>query len=237
MIKFTGRVGDVVGRKGTKGGIIFSAYQPDVKNPQSLAQVQQRVRFLTATALAAQFTDDALAGLAPRASSMRVSRRTAMASRLMRKDDGTITVSNTTPVEATIGYESVKFSQGTTPEWAAGTLDVQTPMKVKVPFTTKPTEGDYIHIIAICPDLGAAKSTMVVAGADTEEVELTVPAAWQGQKVHVYVYSQNAAEGDQDWFYRSYWNGGDLEAQATARAIENAANYSETVYVGYGTIN
>lgn len=50
---FTGRVGNVVGRKGYEGEYIVSSYQPSVTNPSTTAQVETRTKFKLLSQLAA----------------------------------------------------------------------------------------------------------------------------------------------------------------------------------------
>ena len=57
------RLGGTIGQKAGNGQYKIYAYQPDVYNPRTDAQILQRAKFTFCTQLAALFTDDALVGL------------------------------------------------------------------------------------------------------------------------------------------------------------------------------
>lgn len=236
MIKFTGRVGDVVGRKGTKGGVIYSAYQPDIKNPQTPAQINQRVRFLTATSLAHQLPNDALAGYAPIAASKRISRRTAYASYLMSKKAAVIAIAEEgNEYKATISYEELVFSRGTD-VYEASTLDTETPATIKTTVSGLQPK-DIVHAVAIVPEAKTAFSKVEQAGGASLEISLNFPTSLQGENVHVYIYVQRINDDNARATYLSFWDGSNFEAQATLKAIESSASYSATTYVGMARLS
>lgn len=236
MIKFTGRVGDIVGRKGIKGGIVFSAYQPDVKNPQTPAQINQRVRFLTATGLAHQLPQDALAGFAPVAASKRISRRTAYASYLMSKKAAVIAVAEEfNEYKATISYEELVFSRGTD-VYEASTLDAETPRTIKTTVAGLQPK-DIVHAVAIIPEAKTAVSKVEKAGGASLEISLNFPTSMTGLKAHVYIYVQRINDDNARATYLSFWDGSEFEAEAAVKAIESSASYSATTYVGQAQIS
>lgn len=234
---YIGKLGGNVGMKDSQGKAVLRTYVENPNNPQTTAQTRQRVRFLTASGLAAGFKNQ-LAGFAPYARSLRITRRNAFFKAAMAatyEDNGqTLRVIEANPVfgsiVATVAYEHLPVSRGNTPTWRGGT-PTAVDADISVAFGML-TVGDVIHVVAYNPALNLAVGTMAEVTAATQTVTFAWPQSWTGSTVHVYAYSQSFDSADQRLAYLSYFNGYNVEAQADITAIEALGTYSASSHLG-----
>lgn len=211
---FKGYLGDQIGKLGTAVGrkwkrkMVYSAYQGRVRNPRSEKQLLVRARFTELVRLASGLHGALQVGLKTYAYQRKETERNSF----MRLNYAAI--GGTEPGELTVGYEELMLSFGSLPGVQFGTAVFETPMEVTVPLTVAnvgvghAVAADAVYLAAYCPDLGSGTVSDGTARRSDGSVTLKVPAAWQGQKVHVYGFVASAG----------------------------AYGPSETVYIGFGTI-
>lgn len=236
MVKFVGRTGDIVGSKGTKGDYITRVYQPDVKNPNTMKQIAQRLRFLAATALSAAIMEADDAGMVGYAKGRRISTRNAMTQTLAKKTNDAISIDETTPSNprAEIDYGQVFISHGTGDQVQFGEIDLSSEGQVSATWTGG-TANQVVHMVVYNPDLNKAVAATPTTGT-TGAIVCNVPAIWSGMKVHVYGFAQNMKSQDEAVNYISWWNMGSVEAEAQLSATDAEATPSISTYLGSGAI-
>lgn len=235
LIKFTGRTGDVVGSKGTQGRVILRAYQPDVKNPQTEAQVAQRTRFLTATALAAGFKD-ALMGLTTAAKSKEITKRNLLVKTLCKASNGIINVGgwDGNTMTSSVDWEKIKLSRNeVSTEVNVAQPSFSEESKVEVTWTGGEA-NERVIVVVYQPDSNMALTGIASANAGT--LTVNTPTNWSGMPVHVYAYVMAFGTEDSAISYDSWWSGNDTLAEAKKSQLESEAQYSATTYLGFGTI-
>lgn len=235
LVKFTGKTGDIVGAKGTKGDYIAKAYQPTVKNPQTVGQIKTRVKFLTATGLAKMFLE--ANGFANIAKSRRVSAFNVMASKFFKQSDFITFDGTPTDMDARtqIDWAALQLSDGALGYPEPGTLNFAEEAEVKVPFTVEDAgNNDIVHVVIAQPDTNGVVHEAVNASASPATVR--VPALWSGMRVKVYLFRQAADSETSRATYLSLFSNNSVAARATKSAIAGASEYSKTVYAGDGTV-
>lgn len=238
LIKFTGRTGDVVGAKGTKGDVILRAYQPNVGNPQTQKQVEQRVRFLTATAMASAFAKADPTGISKYAKSQRISVTNAFTKTLLKGDS--ITASGSLreggSVSASINYGEVNVSKGTGMNVTPGQLNFTTADQVTALFSDG-NDSQRVHLIVYQPDLNMAVAATPVNGSEGT-ITVTLPKQFSGTTVHVYMFTSNFESKNDAVEYDSYWNDAQgVEAEAALRLADEKSEVSMSAYAGTGVIS
>lgn len=238
---YTGKMGGTVAYQ-TKNGVIARTYREDVANPQTTNQTRQRVRFLTANGLAAGLRDQ-IAGFAPYANRLRITKRNAFVKSVLAatyEDTGgnTVRVIEANPVfgsvVATVAYEQIPLSRGSVAMFrGSAPTAVDTDISVSFGYLTV---GEVMHVVAYNPALNQAVGTVVEVTAATQTVTLAWPPTWTGGTVYVYAYSQAFNNASERITYLSYFNGGDVAAEADIRAIESLGTFSETSYLGQVTV-
>lgn len=188
-----GKIGPVVGRKFREENV-YSAYQKNVFNPRSEAQMSHRRRFRVLSVLSHDMACGAIFGFRTAAKGTNLSPRN-----LFQKTNWpcvTATGSGTTMIDYTGiqvskgGLASVNFSQAT--------FDI--PLSVVVEFeklgaACQRTANDRVFVYVYCPD---AKQSVLSEPTEFEDGKVTVhtPSLWTGMKVHVWGFVRNEGGAD-----------------------------------------
>lgn len=230
--KITGKIGDIVGFKSSKGDIIARTYQPNVKNPQTSGQITQRTKFLAGTGLAGGIKY--FPGFEKYAKSLRISARNAFTKQVLK--DGSITVvKNGNEYQSTIDWGAVAISKGTAqpPLFSAPSFEEEA--EVKVSWTPEGSNSDIVQVLVYQPDINEGYySDPTSMGAGSLSVD--VPARWSGMEVHVYGFCLRENESGQSVTYSSFWDAGNVEAMAEVKHVAGEMDPSKSSYIGHGTI-
>ena len=235
VIRFNGKVGEVVAAKDSQGKEYIRKYIDNPKNPNTLPQVKARTQFLTNTALASVCKDGAI-GLTPRAKQTKLS----LTNVLQQVNKKAI---NTTVAEggasSTIDYTKIQFSQG-----AADGIYFRRPASAQDnPLVIESQFNDDLasanrnaFLVVHCPILNR---TIIGDPCPTTsgKATVTVPQTWAGNEVHIYGYVQEFETEGQAVEYSSYWSdarasGNSVLAHATIRSLSEKAKYGPTQYCG-----
>ena len=236
LVKFTGKTGDIVGAKGTKGDYIAKAYQPTVKNPQTVGQLTTRVKFLTATGLAKMLLN--ANGFANIAKSRRVSAFNVMSS-LFFKNSELITFLNPPTdmsAQAKIQWGSLVIADGDMELNNFENPNLQEEAEVKLTWAAASDQQntDIMHIVIVQPDSNGVVHTAVNASAGSATVR--VPDVWSGMQAQIYAFRQGVDSETTRATYMSLFNNNNVAASASRRTIESASRFSPSTYVGNGPI-
>lgn len=197
---FKGYMGDQIGKLGTavgrrwKGKMVYSAYQGKVSNPNTEAQQLVRARFAVLGKMASAFLSTLQLGL----------KRWAVRLRLTEGD--VFVKTNYAAVEGesadalTVGYDQLAVAQGPLTGVQFGSAVFTTPLTPTVPIAEGNVgvdgakSDDKVYLVAYSPDKQkAVRSTTPVSRSDANAT-VSVPASWQGLKVHLYGFVQSASD-------------------------------------------
>ena len=253
LIKFTGRVDNVVGAKGKNGEIIIRKYQNNPTKSQTSGQIIQRTRFLSATGIASLSGRRGLMGFTHYAIQMGMSIKNAFTKTNLlavfnsgNNNEKVIKASlnpQTGDYESSIEWSELKFSKGSAGNIAAMTPRFDNPNEVDVFWGKRYADVDIpdtsvLTIIVLCPAMSEpAIVRSVNANVTGQHLAIETPASWSGQKV--YVYGVEAMFGDEATAvqYLSVFNNNNVAAQAIVSELASQAAYSDTVYMGDGSIS
>lgn len=245
IIQFKGKVGELVGSRDSKGEMTVRKHQPEIKNPQTDAQMVQRTRFLAINAYASLAGEAAFAGLTPRARSNRMTTRNAFV-KLNLADRNTVVAEKMQDgsFKAEIAPRSVKFAEGTlgTPMVGRPTLqEIEgTPVAIELPITAGQGNHYRTRFVGVAINSESHKCIVDIRNAEEEKFvfALTDPNHDFGT-YYLYVYTmQLDSEGDEYTFSSWLSTGGTaLEANASIRTIWGSAQYSDSIPVGDVEIN
>lgn len=193
------KVGNIVGYM-SLGKQVTRAYQGEVRNPRTTAQLLQRAKFKTLLEESRMFVGAYRLGLKDEARSRK---RTAY-SQFMAVNAGNITGNN--PDALTIDHDSMVCAMGVIPNM---TLDSDHIDQTSVPGTISVAvqdrnEGSFLarsddefYLVATCPELHeGCLGSKVVRGVATE-CEVTPPSYWSGKKVYIYIFGLGTAGDNQ----------------------------------------
>lgn len=189
-----GKIGPVVGRKFREENV-YSAYQKNVSNPRSAAQVAHRHRFRALSTLSHDMACGAIFGFRTAAKGTNLSPRN-----LFQKTNWN-SVTATSSGTVNIDYTGMAISKGglSTVNFDMPNFDI--PLKVKVDFAEfgapcQRTADDRVYIYAYCPD---AKQGIMSAPVKVDEavIEMEVPSIWTGMRVHVWGFVRNDGPADE----------------------------------------
>ena len=240
-LKAVGKVGDIVGFTTKKGEIGMRAKSIKPYTSQTKKQIIQRTRFLAVTSLAQRFLP-AIAGLTPTAVQQRITKRNAF----VKLNMPAVTVldpASESDIHATTNYADVILSRGMLGGVTFSGARFDDTLTVKVNFAAN-LEGymanadDEVILAVYAPEV----DEIVLADRVTRNegtVEIQVPTGWNGLTVHVFGYTMGFKDSADRVTYDSYWDGSYSagEARAEIERIESEAIYSNSVYVGNGTIS
>lgn len=180
-----GKLGPAVGRR-WKGKMVYSAYQPVVRNPRTDRQLLVRARFTALIGLGRTFHTATLLGMASRARSLQITDSNLFFS----VNYGA--VSGTTPDALTVNYEQLKVAAGPVATVGFGAADYDTPQHIEVLIASDGLDqagastSDSVYLAACCVGTKACVVSNGRATRSDESVSLEVPSSWQGQRVHLY---------------------------------------------------
>lgn len=184
-----GKVGPVVARK-FRNLDIYSAYQPNVKNPRSSKQQLNRLRFATISRIAHGFGCAVRLGFGAAVRSTKESMR----NRFVKLNIANVTTSGLDSVE--IDYTGFVVAQGGLCTVHFNSPIFDTPNSVEVNFdemnanACQKTANDKVYVVVYSPDANLA---VVGEGVERSEkkVVVQVPNNWNGTKVQVYGFVRN----------------------------------------------
>lgn len=186
-----GKVGPVVGRR-YRNENVYSAYQPNVKNPRTEKQVRQRNRFTYLSELSHQMACGARFGFQNAVKGTNLSPRNLF----QKSNFPMITATDSGSVSA--DFTGFVVARGQLDNVQPDMPQFDTPEKVIVAFSNPGapchrTAGDKVYCYIFCPDAKQGLlSEPVEVSAD--EIGVPVPAYWNGLKVHVWIFTRN--DGD-----------------------------------------
>ena len=188
-----GKIGPVVGRKFREENV-YSAYQKNVSNPRSEAQMTHRYRFRALSTLSHDMACGAIFGFRTAAKGTNLSPRN-----LFQKTNWN-SVSATSSGTINIDYSGIAISKGglSVVNFEVPTFDI--PLKVRVEFSEfgapcQRTANDRVYVYAYCPDAKQGVMSGPV-NIDGGTIELAVPNLWTGQRVHVWGFVRNDGPAD-----------------------------------------
>lgn len=186
---FVGKVGTVVGSF-WKGRPVMRAYKRQISDRDSQAQQLVRTRFGAINNLASAFYSAINLGFKE-------------AAKRKKWTEGDIFVNENwgcvradTPGVATIDYTELVIAKGHLPEANFGTASFTNPLSVEVPMTDSSAvigadPRDKVYLFVYSPEAGAGLLGNVKVRSD-ESIACTVPAYWNGHRVHVWGFAIGA---------------------------------------------
>lgn len=186
MGTFKNKVGIVVGRK-WRNINVMSAYQGDVKNPNTKKQQLIRMKFGTLSSLAASLSKPVSYGYAGVSAGTKVPQRCAF----IKENYGGNVVEVTLPDTIEVDYTLMQVSKGSHMEASFGRLQFDDPLTVTVTFSYEviadfSKETDKVFLVVFNP--GVNRVVMAQAAARAHTISCVVPNAWNGENVHVYAF-------------------------------------------------
>lgn len=210
-----GKVGPVVARK-FRNLYVYSAYQPNVKNPRTQKQQLNRLRFSTISKIAHGFGCAVRLGFAAAVRGTKESMR----NRFSKLNIANLTPSGVDSVD--VDYTAFVVAQGgLCPVYFNSPL-FDTPQTVEVPFddmmvnACQKTANDKVYVVVYNPD---AKLAVISEGVERNagKIDVVVPSNWNGSKVQVYGFVRNDGDANTEF---------DIAA----------GECSDSRYIGSGTI-
>ena len=201
---FVGKVGTVVGSF-WKGKPVMRAYKRQISDRDSEAQQLVRTRFGAITTLAGSFYSAIILGLKE-------------AAKRKKWTEGDVFVSENwgcvdaaTPGVATFNYSDIVIAKGHLPEAQFGAASFADPLSVEVPMTDSSDvigadPRDKVYLFVYSPEAGAGMLGDVKVRAD-ESIACTVPAYWNGHRVHVWGFAIGAGADNAGVISNSYYIG------------------------------
>lgn len=186
---FVGKVGTVVGSF-WKSKPVMRAYKRQISDKKSEAQQLVRTRFAAIGALAGEFHSAIVLGLKQVAKSKKMTEGDIF----VKENWGCVDAA--TPGQATFDYPELVLAKGHLPEAQFGAASFADPLSVEVPMTdTSEVIGadprDKVYLFVYSPQAGAGMLGDVKVRTD-ESIACTVPAYWNGHRVHVWGFAVGA---------------------------------------------
>lgn len=190
--EYKNKVGNVVGRRWRNLDVI-SKYQPNVSNPNTKKQQEQRMKFKTLSQLAKAFRIPlgiSMAGVA-------AGTKNPVRGQFITRNMGAIEV--TLPDTVDVEYTMLEVAAGGFMEANFGSPQFSDPLKVAASFsydiiTDVTSEDDQVHLVVYNPVANLAIEKAARAGAGSVAVD--VPNSWNGETVHVWGYVVAAEAGN-----------------------------------------
>ena len=187
---FYGKVGTVVGSF-WKGKPVMRAYvRPKGTHTSSEAQALIQTRFAAINSLSGAFLSALQLGF-------------GLIARQRHVTEGNVFVTENwdcihadTPGAATVDYTELVIAMGHLPEAQFGAASFADPLSVEVPMTDSSEvigadPRDKVYLFVYSPEAGAGMLGDVKVRAD-ESIACTVPAYWNGHRVHVWGFAVGA---------------------------------------------
>lgn len=206
---FVGKVGTVVGSF-WKGKPVMRAYKRQVSDANSEAQQLIRTRFGAISSLAGAFHSAILLGF------KEIAKRKKMTEGDIFVQENWEAVHADTPGAATADYTEMVIAKGHLPEAQFGAASFADPLSVEVPMTDSSgvigaDAHDLVYLFVYSPEAGAGMLSHNANRSDAS-MSVTVPAYWNGHRVHVWGF-------------------------AIGGGTDNAGVISQSRYLGSGTIS
>ena len=190
--EYKNKIGNVVGRRWRNLDVI-SKYQPNVKNPNTEKQQEQRLKFKTLSSLAKAFRiplSISMAGVA-------AGTKNPVRGQFIQRNMNTVEV--VLPSTVDVDFTLLKVADGGYMEASFGSPTFDDALKVAVAFSydviPDVTSGDdMVHVVVYNPGAGLALEKAVKAS--THNCVVDVPALWNGEIVHVWGYTVAAEAGN-----------------------------------------
>ena len=184
-----GKLGPAIGYL-WKGRQVFRGYNPFVKDRNSEKQQLVRTRFKAVNSLMNSFGAAINLGYAHLADTQRTLTRN-----LFLKANWDC-VHADTPGAATVDYTELQIASGTLANVFFGNASFAEPLSVEVPMTDSSEvigadPRDKVYLFVYSPEAGAGMLGDVKVRAD-ESIACTVPAYWNGHRVHVWGFAVGA---------------------------------------------
>ena len=190
---FVGKVGTVVGSF-WKGKAVMRGYKRIVRNPNTVDQRLNRIRFACIGRLAGAF----LVAIREGFSVVARSRQMTEGDIFVRENWGHVQADISG--SATVDYEDLTIASGNLPEVQYGNATFENPLQVDVPINDSASvigshRTDIAEVFVYSPEAGAG---ILARGVRVdEEINIPVPAYWNGHRVHVYGFAKGGAENTQ----------------------------------------
>lgn len=189
--EYKNKVGNVVGRK-WRNLDVMSKYQPDVSNPRTEKQQNQRKMFGELSSIAKALRVPLRIGMSGVAAGTKNPYRTQFISR----NKACATISGGSVV---LDYLNMKVAEGGYPyALSAGSPSFDEPLTVAVNFSytaiaglTKTTDKVYLVVYNTADNMSLMQSEAASAGS----ISVKVPNSWNGETVHVWAF---VVDGDVD---------------------------------------
>ena len=177
------KLGNAVGRKWRTLDVL-AVYNGRPRNPRTTAQQSQRAKFGYIAKVARAFSTAAELGFKPMCDGTPVPQR----SMFIKKNIDNVDVTDITA--PTIDLTEIVCAEGGLPNASFGNASFADPLSVSVPLTdTSDTPGadrrDNVYIFVYNKDQNSGILSAGVARGNAE-ITVTVPATWNGERVHVY---------------------------------------------------
>lgn len=191
---------------------VMGVYNSEVRNPNTSAQKEVRACFAAAARLAGVFSMAIMAGFENICKGTKIPQRGYFVKLNWSKFH-----SNAQGV-VTIDYEDLVVSKGDLPQIQFGNAAFDNPLEVDVPISDTASvigshRDDIAYVFVYSPEANEGILSDTCKRVD-EEVNIHVPAYWNGHRVHVYGFGKGA----------------------DANTI-NPGDLSNSIYLGTGTIS
>ncbi len=183
---FVGKVGTVVGSF-WKGKPVMRAYKRQISDADTEAQQLVRTRFGAINSLAGAFHSAIILGL------KEVAKRKKWTEGDIFVNENWGCVHADTPGAATVDYTEIVIAKGHLPEAQFGAASFADPLSVEVPMTDSSDvigadARDEVYLFVYSPEAGAGLLSHVANRSDAS-IAVTVPAYWNGHRVHVWGFA------------------------------------------------
>lgn len=236
IYQFNGKLGEAVGSKARKGYQVVKRAPVATKNPSTKAQVMQRTIFAACAASGAAVPEGAIVGLRPYAKAGGMSIRNAFAKLLQKTGAITATwIAAEQEANTVFNKEKVVYARGNQPNIIAGAPQFDTPEAVEFSYDMGELNPKTTNVIAVvwCGDL---KQFVVKKFTDLQAsgtLNIVCPSLWNGLSVSVYAYTQCFESADQK---NALYEAEIFAAAGEIKVAESNAKYSNSAYIGHGTI-
>ncbi|MBP3763499.1 MAG: hypothetical protein J6I49_06445 [Bacteroidales bacterium] len=166
---------------------VYRAYNPNVRNPQTLQQQTNRAKFSALSQVCRALSPVTSVGLRFQADRQNLHYRNVFMSLNYPA------VQATTPEDVQVGYAALQVAAGGAVPVLFGTARFDTPGTVSATFAPQLEVGgangdDRVYLAVFNPTNGTAVvGKPVLRGSGT--VSVAVPATWTGESVHVYGFA------------------------------------------------
>ena len=180
------KLGNAVGRKWRTLDVL-AVYNGRPRNPRTEAQQINRTIFGAAASLARAFSGAVKIGFKGICAGTPIPER----SMFIKKNWSAFACD--TPGAASVSYSDLTIAEGTLPEAQFGSPSFADPLTVECSMTdTSDIDGasptDKVYIFVYSPEAGAGMLGDVKVRVD-ESIACTVPAYWNGHRVHVWGFA------------------------------------------------